>query len=55
MEGFDLEEHNPDSIPDLFASETDHMPSQNFLTSSKHTDFYCAFRLKAISLFLQVD
>ncbi|PRQ28696.1 putative cyclin [Rosa chinensis] len=55
MELFDLEEHNPDSIPDLFASETDHMPSQNFLTSSIHSDFYCSFRLEAISLFLQAQ
>ncbi|XP_068322320.1 putative cyclin-D6-1 [Pyrus communis] len=51
---FDLQEHNSDTIPDLFASENDHMPSQNFPNSSKHTDFYFTFRLKAISRFLQV-
>ncbi|KAM1108456.1 hypothetical protein ACFX2J_005088 [Malus domestica] len=52
---FDLQEHNSDTIPDLFASENYHMPSQNFLNSSKHTDFYFTFRLKAISRFLQVQ
>ncbi|KAB2637468.1 cyclin-D6-1 [Pyrus ussuriensis x Pyrus communis] len=50
---FDLQEHNSDAIPDLFASETDHMPSQNFPSSSKHTGFYYTFRLEAISMFLQ--
>ncbi|CAN6683195.1 unnamed protein product [Malus baccata var. baccata] len=50
---FDLQEHNSDAIPDLFTSETDHMPSQNFLSSSKHTGFYYTFRLEAISLFSQ--
>ncbi|KAL6198042.1 hypothetical protein ACLB2K_027834 [Fragaria x ananassa] len=55
MELFDLEEHNPDSIPDFFASEADHMPSQTFLTSSIHSDFYRSFRLEAISLFLQAQ
>ena len=49
-----FQEHNPDTIPDLFASESDHMPSHNSLSCSKDSDFYYAFRLEAISLFLQV-
>ncbi|KAH0985575.1 hypothetical protein GBA52_012752 [Prunus armeniaca] len=50
-----FQEYNPDTIPDLFASESDHMPSHNSLSCSKDSDFYFAFRLKAISLFLQAQ
>ncbi|VVA34808.1 PREDICTED: putative cyclin-D6-1 [Prunus dulcis] len=50
-----FQEHNLDTIPDLFASESDHMPSHNSLSCSKDSDFYYAFRLEAISLFLQAQ
>lgn len=50
-----FQEHYPDTIPDLFASENDHMPSQSFSTSpSKTRDFYVSFRREAISLIFQV-
>lgn len=44
-----FQEHYPDTIPDLFASENDHMPSQSF-----STDFYVSFRQEAIPLIFQV-
>lgn len=49
-----LKEHQFDTIPDLFASETDHMPSRNLLKCLKTCDFYSSFRQEAISLVLQV-
>lgn len=49
-----LEEHQSDTVLDLFASESDHMPSQNFIQCLKITDFYVSFRQKAVSLILQV-
>ncbi|KAH7545892.1 putative cyclin-D6-1 [Ziziphus jujuba] len=51
-----FQEHYPDTIPDLFASENDHMPSQSFSTSpSKTRDFYVSFRREAISLIFQAQ
>ncbi|KAJ0081118.1 hypothetical protein Patl1_10920 [Pistacia atlantica] len=47
-----LEEQQSDKIPHLFASETDHMPSQNFIQCLKFTDFYPSFRQEAVSLIL---
>ncbi|EEF37725.1 cyclin d, putative [Ricinus communis] len=59
---FDLEnpltssnEHQSDTIPDLFASESDHMPSRDFLKCLKTCDFYSSFRQEAISLILQAQ
>lgn len=49
-----LKEHQSDSIPDLFASESDHMPSRNFLLCLKTCDLDVSFRQEAISLILQV-
>ncbi|EOY28474.1 D6-type cyclin isoform 9 [Theobroma cacao] len=60
MEYFDLEdpftslkEHQSDTISALFSSESDHMPSQNYLQCLKTSDFYVSFRQEAISLILQ--
>ncbi|XP_065877286.1 putative cyclin-D6-1 [Euphorbia lathyris] len=56
---FDLE--NPltttsETIQDLFASESDHMPSRTFFKSSlKNSLFYSSFRQEAISLVLQAQ
>ncbi|KAJ9136254.1 hypothetical protein P3X46_033346 [Hevea brasiliensis] len=50
-----LKEHQFDTIPDLFASESDHMPSRNFLKCLKTCDFYSSFRQEAISLILQTQ
>ncbi|KAF4386930.1 hypothetical protein F8388_006885 [Cannabis sativa] len=49
------EHHTSDSIPDLFASEADHMPSRNFFTRFKNRDFYVPFRSEAISHILQAQ
>nr|WEV03861.1 D-type cyclin CYCD6;1 [Paeonia suffruticosa] len=53
---FDLEnpltsfkEHQSDTLPSLFASESDHMPSLNL----KNRDFDISFRQEAITLILQ--
>ncbi|EOY28467.1 D6-type cyclin isoform 2 [Theobroma cacao] len=61
MEYFDLEdpftslkEHQSDTISALFSSESDHMPSQNYLQCLKTSDFYVSFRQEAISLILQL-
>ncbi|KAF2303460.1 hypothetical protein GH714_018540 [Hevea brasiliensis] len=50
-----LKEHQFDTIPDLFASESDHMPSRNFLKCLETCDFYSSFRQEAISLILQAQ
>ncbi|XP_031276309.1 putative cyclin-D6-1 [Pistacia vera] len=47
-----LEEQQSDKIPHLFASESDHMPSQKFIQCLKFTDFYPSFRHEAVSLIL---
>ncbi|KAG5234872.1 cyclin-D6 [Salix suchowensis] len=47
------EEHQPDTITYLFASEFDHMPSRNLLDLLETRDFYVSFRQEAISLILQ--
>ncbi|KAI8001346.1 putative cyclin-D6-1 [Camellia lanceoleosa] len=46
-------EHQPDTVPALFADELDHMPSHYFSQSSKSRDFYISVRREAISLVLQ--
>ncbi|KAF5475578.1 hypothetical protein F2P56_007372 [Juglans regia] len=48
-----FQEHQSDAIPDLFASESDHMQSQEFLSSFKTSDFHVSFRREAISYILQ--
>ncbi|XP_061978100.1 putative cyclin-D6-1 isoform X1 [Populus nigra] len=50
-----LEEHQSDTVPNLFASESDHMPSRNFLQCLKTSGFYVSFRQEAISLILQAQ
>ncbi|PON49325.1 Cyclin [Parasponia andersonii] len=50
-----FQEHHSDTIPDLFASEADHMPSRNFFSRLKTVDFYVPFRSEAISLILQAQ
>ncbi|KAJ6999670.1 hypothetical protein D5086_007940 [Populus alba] len=50
-----LEEHQSDTVPNLFASESDHMPSRNFLHCLKTSGFYVSFRQEAISLILQAQ
>ncbi|XP_050227253.1 putative cyclin-D6-1 isoform X2 [Mercurialis annua] len=59
---FDLEnpltifnEHQSESIPNLFASESDHMPSKKFLKSLKTSDSYFSFRQEAVSLILRAQ
>ena len=49
-----FEEQNSDTIPDLFGSESDHMPSRNSLARLINRDFYVSFRSEAVSLILQV-
>lgn len=50
-----LKEYVSDTIPDLFVSESDHMPSRNFLHCLKTSGFYVSFRQEAISLILQAQ
>lgn len=50
-----LEEHQSDTLLDLFAAESDHMPSHNFIQCLKITDFYVSLRQEAVSLILQVQ
>ncbi|KAF8391433.1 hypothetical protein HHK36_023738 [Tetracentron sinense] len=57
---FDLEnpltsfqEHQSDTIPALFAAESDHMPSQNYSRSFKSRDFDVSVRREIISLIVQ--
>ncbi|KAG5246859.1 cyclin [Salix suchowensis] len=50
-----LEEHHSDTVPNLFASESDHMPSRNFLHCLKNSGFNVSFRQEAISLLLQAQ
>ncbi|KAE8696764.1 D6-type cyclin isoform 3 [Hibiscus syriacus] len=60
MDNFDLEDplksledHQSDSVPALFSSESHHMPSLNYFHSLKTCDFHVSFRQEAISLILQ--
>ncbi|XP_039049028.1 putative cyclin-D6-1 isoform X2 [Hibiscus syriacus] len=62
MENFDLEdplksleEHQSDTVPALFSSESDHMPSHNYLHCLKTSDSHVSFRQEAISLILQAQ
>uniref|UniRef100_A0A2N9IE50 B-like cyclin n=1 Tax=Fagus sylvatica TaxID=28930 RepID=A0A2N9IE50_FAGSY len=48
-----FQDHQSDTHPILFASESDHMPSQNFLTSLKTSDSLASFRREAISYMSQ--
>ncbi|KAJ6416490.1 hypothetical protein OIU84_002366 [Salix udensis] len=51
-----LKEYLSDEIPDLFLSESDHLPSKNFLRCLKTSaDFYVSFREEAISCILQAQ
>ncbi|KAG8635319.1 putative cyclin-D6-1 [Manihot esculenta] len=50
-----LKEHQSDTIPDLFTSESDHMPSRNFFKCLKTSDFYSSFRQESISLIFQAQ
>lgn len=50
-----LKEYVSDTIPDLFVSESDHIPSRNFLHCLKTSDFYVSFREEAISRILQAQ
>ncbi|KAG5234874.1 cyclin-D6 [Salix suchowensis] len=60
---FDLEnpltsfkEYLSDEIPDLFLSESDHVPSKNFLLCLRTSaEFYASFREEAISRILQAQ
>lgn len=49
-----FEEQQSDTISNLFASESDHMPSQNFLSSLMDSDFHVSLRSEAISYMSQV-
>ncbi|KAE7995555.1 hypothetical protein FH972_000336 [Carpinus fangiana] len=48
-----FEEQQSDKISNLFASESDHMPSQNFLSSLMDSDFHGSLRCEAISYMSQ--
>ncbi|GAY38441.1 hypothetical protein CUMW_036730 [Citrus unshiu] len=50
-----FEEHQSDTLLDLFAIESDHMPSHNFIQYLKITDFYVSLRQEAVSLVLQIQ
>ncbi|KAH9665223.1 putative cyclin-D6-1 [Citrus sinensis] len=50
-----FEEHQSDTLLDLFAIEYDHMPSHNFMQYLKITDFYVSLRQEAVSLVLQIQ
>lgn len=50
-----LEEHQADTIPTLFASEWDHMPSLNFLHAFISRDLDISFRQEALSSILQAQ
>nr|QYW07131.1 cyclin D6-1 [Dimocarpus longan] len=49
------QQHQSDTILDLFVSESDHMPSQNFTNCLEMVDFYVSFRQEAVSLILQAE
>ncbi|KAK1556580.1 hypothetical protein Q3G72_008080 [Acer saccharum] len=52
------EEQQSDTILDLFVSESDHMPSQNFTTKcleEEMEDFHVSFRQEAVSLISQAQ
>ncbi|XP_010268904.1 PREDICTED: putative cyclin-D6-1 [Nelumbo nucifera] len=62
MDEFDLEnpltslqEHQADTIPSLFAAESDHMPFQNYFLDMKARDFDVSIRREIISLILQAQ
>ncbi|XVF87600.1 hypothetical protein PTKIN_Ptkin18bG0133000 [Pterospermum kingtungense] len=62
MEYFDLEDpftslkqNQPDKISTLFSSESDHMPSQNYVQCLNTSDFHVSFRQEAVSLILQAQ
>ncbi|XP_010277890.1 PREDICTED: putative cyclin-D6-1 [Nelumbo nucifera] len=50
-----LEEHQADTIPALFAAESDHMPCENYFRSFKTRDFDISVRREIISLILQAQ
>ncbi|KAH9796664.1 putative cyclin-D6-1 [Citrus sinensis] len=50
-----FEEHQSDTLLDLFATESDHMPSHNFVQCLKITDFYVSLRQETVSLILQIQ
>ncbi|KAL9463684.1 hypothetical protein AB3S75_001488 [Citrus x aurantiifolia] len=50
-----FEEHQSNTLLDLFAIESDHMPSHNFIQYLKITDFYVSLRQEAVSLVLQIQ
>ncbi|KAJ6292445.1 hypothetical protein OIU78_024591 [Salix suchowensis] len=51
-----LKEYLSDEIPDLFLSESDHVPSKNFLRCLRTSaEFYASFREEAISRILQAQ
>ncbi|XP_039052825.1 putative cyclin-D6-1 [Hibiscus syriacus] len=50
-----LEDHQSDSVPALFSSESHHMPSLNYFYCLKTSDFHVSFRQEAISLILQAQ
>ncbi|KAG5561461.1 hypothetical protein RHGRI_004492 [Rhododendron griersonianum] len=50
-----LKEHQPDTVPALFADECRHIPSHYFSHSSKSRDFYISVRREAISFILKAQ
>ncbi|KAF7149589.1 hypothetical protein RHSIM_Rhsim02G0118700 [Rhododendron simsii] len=50
-----LKEHQPDTVPALFADECHHIPSHYFSHSSKSRDFYISVRREAISFILKIQ
>nr|XP_023891183.1 putative cyclin-D6-1 [Quercus suber] len=48
-----FQDHQSDTVPILFTSESDHMPSQNFLISLKTSDSLASFRRESISYMSQ--
>ncbi|KAL5774635.1 hypothetical protein ACOSP7_012192 [Xanthoceras sorbifolium] len=53
--GEEEEEQQYDTILDLFVSESDHMPSQDFTKCLEMADFFVSFRQEAVSLILQAQ
>jgi len=50
-----FQDHQSDTVLILFTSESDHMPSQNFLISLKTSDSLASFRREFISYMSQVN
>ena len=50
-----FQDHQSDTAPILFTSESDHMPSQNILISLKTSDSLASFRRESISYMSQVN